>query len=77
MKKFEVGCKYEPYAIEFEPIEIIRRTEKTIWVKNECSEWKMRIKKDENGDEYAIDSSVQNKYRDSFTYKAEWIVKEG
>lgn len=75
MKKFQVGCKYEPYATEFEPIEVVRRTEKTIWVKNEKSvEWRMRIKTDENGDEYAIDSTVPGRWREAFTYKAEYKV---
>ncbi len=74
MAKFEVGCMYEPYASELEPIKIIRRTNKTIWAKNECTEWMMRIKKDEYGNEYAVDSSVPNKWREAFTYKAEWTV---
>ena len=74
MKKFQVGRMYEPYATEFEPIEVVRRTEKTIWVKNESAEWRMRIKTDENGNEYAIDSTVPGKWREAFTYKAEYEV---
>lgn len=57
----------------FEPIKVVHRTEKTIVVMNAYTEhfrWRMRIRTDEDGNEYVIDSSVPYKWRDVFTYKA-------
>lgn len=71
-RKFEVGKFYEPYGSEFQPILITRRTDKTIWVQNEdggCA-WRMRIKHDNDGNEYAVDSVLPKKWRDAFTYSA-------
>ena len=67
---FEVGKSYEPYADEFDPITIIRRTDKMIWVDNGQIQWKMRVRMDANGNEYAVDSSVPLSWRDAFTYTA-------
>ena len=69
-KKFEVGKSYEPYQREFDPITVLRRTEKTIWVDNGQAAWRMRIRKDRCGNEFAIDSSVPANWRDAFTYEA-------
>ena len=69
-KKFEVGKQYEPYQTEFPAITVLKRTEKTIWVDNEQTTWKMRVKIDRNGNEFAIDSSVPSRWRDVFTYEA-------
>lgn len=80
--KFEVGSVYTPYAREFEPMKVIRRTEKTIVVKNvECGvQWSMRIKVDADGNEYAVDSKVPQRWRTAFTYSAddkiEWEAVE-
>ena len=71
-KKFEVGKTYEPYQDEFDAITIIRRTDKTVWVNNGQCEWRMRIKHDWDGNEYVVDSSVGSKWRDAFTFSAEW-----
>lgn len=67
---FKVGKKYYPYAAEFEPIVIQRRTEKTIWADNGQTKWCMRIKHDSEGNEFAVDSSVPSNWRDAFTYQA-------
>lgn len=72
MARFETGHLYEGYAREYDPIRILRRTEKTMWVTNGRNSWKMRIRTDENGNEYAVDSSVPREWRDAFTYDAEW-----
>lgn len=69
-RTFEVGKEYFPYAPEFEPITVKRRTEKTIWVDNCQVEWSMRIKRDKDGNEFAVDSSVPRNWRDAFTYFA-------
>lgn len=74
MAKFEVGKSYEPYAPEFDPIKVLRRTEKSIWVTNGQITWMMRIKVDEDGTEWATDSKVPMKWRDAFTYNAKWEV---
>ena len=70
MKKFEVGKEYEPYQREFDPVTVIKRTDKTIWVKKDDVTWMMRIKHDANGNEWAADSTVPYKWRDAFTYMA-------
>lgn len=69
-RRFEVGKAYEPYATEFEPITVIRRTEKTIWVQHTQAAWSMRVKHDKDGNEYAVDSTVPANWRDAFTYSA-------
>ena len=69
-KKFEVGKSYEPYQSEYESITILRRTDKTVWVDNGQSKWRMKVKTDRNGNEYAVDSSVPPAWRDAFTYTA-------
>ena len=71
---FEVGKTYCPADSGFDPIKVIKRTERCIKVDNGTSEWKMVIKVDENGDEYVIDSSVPRKWRSAFVYSAKWVV---
>ena len=71
MKQFEVGKTYSAYKPEYGSIEILRRSEKTIWVRNDCGiEWFMRIKKDADGNEFAIDSVLPKKWQVAFTYIA-------
>lgn len=74
--KFEVGHLYYPYDSGFDPIVILRRTEKTVWVTNGGVKWRMRIWTDEDGNEYVTDSSVPVKWRDAFTYSAKWKGEE-
>lgn len=71
--KFETGCVYTAYARDFEPIRVIRRTEKTITVEGVevGSKWMMRIKTDADGNEYAVDSKVPLRWRTAFTYSAD------
>lgn len=72
MRKFTVGCTYESDYSGYEPVMVLRRTEKTVFVTNAFtgSKWRMRIRTDENGNEYVVDSSVPRGWRDVFTYKA-------
>lgn len=70
MKQFKVGAGYEPYQTEYGAVKVIRRTEKTIWCDNGQTVFRMKVRKDINGNEYAIDSTVPAKWRDAFTYEA-------
>ena len=69
-RKFKVGKMYFPYAAEFEPITVVRRTEKTIWVNDTNTQWSMRVKTDQKGNEFVVDSTVPVFWRDAFTYFA-------
>ena len=75
--KFEIGCVYTPYAREFEPIRVIGRTQKTVTVEGVEGgvKWKMRIRTDGDGNEYAVDSKVPNRWRTAFTYSADDKIK--
>ena len=69
---FEVGKTYNAYQKEFGTITVLKRSEKSIWVRNNTGiEWRMRIKKDNLGNEFAVDSLVPRKWRDAFTYTAD------
>lgn len=78
MTMFEVGKSYYPEDRGFDPVEVIKRTDKSIKVKNwnVGSIWWMRIKKDSEGNEICIDSSMPKKWRFAFTYRADDPVKE-
>ena len=69
--KFEVGKYYYCTDCGFDPIAILKRTDKSIWVDNGCSTWCMRIKHDEDGNEFAVDSSSPSRWRGVFTYCAD------
>ena len=71
-KIFEVGRMYEPADRSYDPITILSRTEKTVTATNGRTTWKMRIKHDEDGHEFVVDSCVPKKWRSAFTYKAKW-----
>ena len=74
---FEVGKSYWSYDSGFTPITILKRTEKTVWVAvSETNRWMMRIRHDENGNEYVTDSKAGANWRDEFTYSAIREVKE-
>ena len=74
MNVFEVGSSYECADTGYDPIKILRRTEKTIWVTNGGNPWAMRVRHDGSG-EYAIDSTAGKKWADAFTYRACWKVE--
>ena len=75
MKRFEVGKAYEPNDTGYEPIQDLRRTDKMILVRNSTSQWRMRIRVDDDGAEYVTDSTVPVKWRDAFTYSARHEVE--
>ena len=80
-KVFEVGKSYRAEARVFDPIFILKRTDKSIkvrrgWATLDTSgghSWMMRIKKRPNGDEYAVDSTLPMGHRDTGTYDANWV----
>ena len=71
-KKFEVGKRYEWYQREYGSITVLRRTEKSITVTNGGTEWRMMLRKDSEGSEFVVDTSVPAKWRDAFTCSARW-----
>ena len=73
--KFIEGRSYESCDAGVEPITIIKRTSKTILAKNSTSTWRMKIRQDKKGNEYVVDSCVPSKWKEMYTYKAEWEVK--
>ncbi len=73
---FEVGKSYRANESGLAPITILRRTEKTVWVAASETKWMMRIRHDENGNEYVTDSKAGANWRDEFTYSATQEVKE-
>ena len=73
MKKFEVGHEYEACDMGLDPIKVVGRTAQFIKIKNGiCNEYRMKIRMDDDGVEYAYDSSVGMKWREAATYKATW-----
>ena len=68
MEKFEVGKQYFGNAVEYDPILIVKRTEKTVVVENSTNRWRMLIHHDGCGNEYLIDSSVPERWREAFYY---------
>ena len=76
-KKFEVGKMYENADRGFDPIEIIRRTAKTVTVKHYYSDhtwhtWRMLIRIDKDGNEYLVDSTLPKSWRNLLPYSAKW-----
>ena len=76
--KFVVGGKYYPADTEFDPVKVVRRTEKYIFVCGSSGNaWRMLVRTDENGVEYARDSSYSGPWQESFTYRADnWDIRE-
>ena len=75
--KFVVGGSYYPGDRSYSPIKILSRTDKSIKVENDNGAvWRMRIKHDHDGTEFAVDSSVPVRWRGAFTYCADDPVKE-
>lgn len=77
MKRFEVGKAYEPNDTGYDPIQVLRRTEKMILVRNRTSQWRMRIRVDYDGVEYVTDSTVPVGWREAFTYSARHETERG
>ena len=75
--KFVVGQQYYPADTEFDPVKVVRRTEKYIFVCGSSGNaWRMLVRTDENGVEYAIDSTYSKQWREVFTYRADNYERE-
>lgn len=73
--RFEVGKTYEANDPGVSSITVEGRTAQYIKVRNEfCNRFRMKIREDEDGTEYAYDSSVGLQWREAATYKATWEV---
>lgn len=75
-KVFEVGKEYYCADTGFDPIKILKRTQKMVFVENGSSKWRMRIRQDKDGNEYVVDSSTPVSWRDIFIYSAAKEVNE-
>lgn len=73
---FEVGKEYEASDPGIDTIIVMKRTDKTVLVKNSTTgtAWRMHIKHDRDGNEILIDSSVPKSWREAFTYSSRWIT---
>lgn len=76
MAKFEVGCSYMRADSGFDPVTVLRRTEKTIWVRDTRSTWAMRIRHDEHGNEFAVESEIRDRDRYTMCFDARWKERE-
>ena len=73
---FEEGVRYEAADRNYEPIRVVKRTRRFIFVEGVYGGSKFRMKIRDGGDsEYAVDSSVPPRLRDVFTYSAKWIYE--
>ena len=71
MKQFREDHFYLPNDPGLDVIMVEKRTAKMIFVSTPKGvKWRMKIKVDENGNEYAVDSSVPPHWRCAFTYQA-------
>ena len=73
--KFEIGHEYEANDPGLGEIKVIGRTAQFIKVQNAFgNRFRMKVREDEDGVEYAFDSSVGNRWREAATYKAIWEI---
>ncbi len=75
MAEFVEGHSYEACDIGIDPVLVLRRTKKTVVVTRGGAQWRMRIRQDEDGGEYVVDSSVPARWREMYTFRAEWERK--
>lgn len=67
-RQFEVGKEYRANTSRFDPLRVVKRTKKMVWVDNGRCEWRMRIRYDDYGNEYLVDSYGSKKYQEDYTY---------
>lgn len=74
MYQFVVGKVYQPNDRSFDPVRVTKRTARFVFLENpiNSAKWRMLIRTDADGNEYATDSSVPARYRDDFTYQAKY-----
>ena len=76
MAVFEVGNRYNANDRDLGSVLVVKRTDKSVWVKNDHYTWRMKIRRDESGNEYAYESCHSPRRRDNFTFSAKWRVME-
>ena len=75
MATFVVGKAYAWGDDGLDPITVVKRTPKSIRIKAPSgSSWMMRIRIDEDGNEYVVDSTVPKKWKDMYTCSSLWEV---
>ena len=75
--RFEVGKSYYPADHSFDPVKILKRTNKCVVVENwSGTVWRMLVRVNREGVEYVTDSCVPRSWRNEFTYHADDEVKE-
>lgn len=72
--QFETGRTYGAMDCGIDPITVIRRTRRCIIVDNGVNQWRMMVRMDDDGTEYAVDSSVPVRWRVAYTYSTRWEV---
>ena len=69
--RFEVGKTYDANDRSFDPITVIKRTAKCVYVENVSGNvWRMTIKHDEKA-EFVVDSSFPVRARELLTFRAD------
>lgn len=71
MRRFQIGAEYT-CSSGFDPVAVERRTDKTVWVRQGGHGWQMRIRTDDDGNEYAVDTRTAGSKRNywAMTYRA-------
>lgn len=73
MSKFVEGKEYEWAERGLDPIMAVKRTPKCIWFKTMSgSSWRLKIRIDEDGNEYVVDSTAPKKWRGMYTCSSLW-----
>ena len=76
MYTLEVGSLYSRNDSGFDPIIVTKRTEKTIWVTQrtwdgkEKGSWTMRVRTDDDGNEWAVDYQIPVEHRLTMAFQA-------
>lgn len=74
MDKFEVGKTYDWADPCFDPITVLKRTDKTITVTNGTNTWRMLLRHDSDGSEYVCDSTMGKGHHIQFTSRPTWLT---
>lgn len=71
MAKFEVGKAYNFAESGFDPVFVVKRTDKTVWARwSHGSVYMLRVRHHEDGGEYLLECATPKRYIDSFIIDA-------
>ena len=71
-EKFEVGKSYYPNDRAYDPVHVLKRTPKCIVVRGGSGNvWRMLVRTDADGNEYATDSTAPLHWRYALSYCAD------